>query len=109
MQSSSRIPSGGTRSESQEVTIIEPANIPDSSAQSANMTSVMTRLIIPNQVTEAEIRWALKLVLGHASFNSCKDLSDLFAVMFNDNEIAKKFCLEADKARYLVSFGLAPY
>ena len=69
----------------------------------------MERMVVPNQVTEAEIRWALKMVQGHASFNSCNHLSELFGVMFKDSEIATKFKLGPDKARYLICFGLAPF
>ena len=109
MRSSSRLSLTGTSNFSQpEITIAGPTNTIETEEQ-VRVTSVMERMVVPNQVTEAEIRWALKMVQGHASFNSCNHLSELFGVMFKDSEIATKFKLGPDKARYLICFGLAPY
>ena len=109
MRSSSRLSLTGTSSFSQpEITIAGPTNTIETEEQ-VRITSVMERMVVPNQVTEAEIRWALKMVQGHASFKSCNHLSELFGVMFKDSEIATKFKLGPDKARYLICFGLAPF
>ena len=34
---------------------------------------------------DAEIRWALKIVMMHASYSSCLNLNELFMVMFPDS------------------------
>ena len=47
--------------------------------------------------------------MSHYSLKSCKGTSDLFAVMFPDSAIAKRFTCAATKCAYLVCFGLAPY
>ena len=76
MRSSSRLSLTGTSSFSQpEITIAGPTNTIETEEQ-VRVTSVMERMVVPNQVTEAEIRWALKMVQGHASFNSCNHLSE---------------------------------
>ena len=100
MRSSSRLSLTGTSSFSQpEITIAGPTNTIETEEQ-VRVTSVMERMVVPNQVTEAEIRWALKMVQGHASFNSCNHLSELFGVMFKDSEIATKHItsIQADAA-----------
>lgn len=60
-------------------------------------------------VLEAEIRWVIKMVMSHYSFNSSSDISAIFGQMFPDSEIAKKFSCGATKAAYLICFGLGPY
>lgn len=62
-----------------------------------------------DDVTKAEVLWALKSVVSHHSFNSCKDLNDLFKSMFPDSQIASKFQLGPTKLAYVVRFGLAPH
>lgn len=60
-------------------------------------------------ISDAEIRWCLKLIDSHFSMRSCVDLSDLMEMMFHDSDIAKGFSLGKDKASYMITFGLAPY
>lgn len=57
----------------------------------------------------AEILWAMKVVMSHFSFNSCNELSELFVAMFPDSDIARSFTCAATKCAYLICFGLAPY
>lgn len=60
-------------------------------------------------VFEAEIRWVIKMVKSHYSFNSSSDISAIFGQMFPDSVIAKQFSCGATKSAYLVCFGLGPY
>jgi len=60
-------------------------------------------------VTDSEIIWSLKVVMNHLSFNSCKNVSNTFQMMFPDSAIAKKFTLSPAKVAYTIVHGLAPY
>ena len=91
-----------------------PAETKDVIAINRPRTSPVTgrtlpSFIVPNEVTEAELRWLHKLVLGHLSFNSCTQLPLLFKSMFKDSDVAGQLRLGPDKARYVVCFGLAPF
>ena len=59
--------------------------------------------------TEAETLWVLNVVMKHMSYRSCDGLNELFSIMFPDSEIAQRFSLARDKARYMITYGLAPY
>ena len=61
------------------------------------------------QTRSAEIRWALQSVLKGHSNNSSSNISPLFKVMFPDSKIVESFALGADKLRYLITYGIAPY
>ena len=62
-----------------------------------------------SQVSIAEIRWALQTVTKGHSKNSNNNVTELFKVMFPDSQIAKMFTLGADKTRYIINHGIAPY
>ena len=81
------------------------SNQPTTSTQVA--TSTPTDLVVG--AVDAEIRWALKVVMMHASYRSCLDLNQLFEVMFSDSDIAKKFQMNKTKVSYVIIFGLADY
>ena len=82
--------------------------VPIAEAQSSSSSNPMQTFLAGTEVTKSEIRWMFKMVLGHFSFNSCTNISELFTAMFDDSEIAKKFKLGPDKARYVINYGLAP-
>ncbi|CAL1293400.1 unnamed protein product [Larinioides sclopetarius] len=65
--------------------------------------------IASSQCLDAELKWSLKCVESHYSYNSCKDISNLFQDMFPDSKIAEKFSCGPTKCSYLISFGIAPY
>ena len=44
---------------------------------------------------------------GHS--NNSSNASPLFKVMFPDSKIVESFALGADKLRYLITYGIAPY
>jgi len=64
--------------------------------------------MISTNTLNAEIYWALKVVMSHYSLRSCVGLNDLFKVMFSDSEIANSFALSRTKCTYLINFGLSP-
>lgn len=65
--------------------------------------------IAKEDAVKAEIRWAIKMVLDHASFSSTKDLNMIFQAMFPDSQIAKHFQMGPSKSAYLICFGLGPF
>ena len=87
------------------------SNQPSTSNQPATSTQVATST--PTDVVvgalDAEICWALKVVMMHALYRSCLDLNQLFEVMFSDSDIAKKFQMSKTKVSYVIIFGLADY
>ena len=62
-----------------------------------------------DDVTGAEIIWALRVIYHHLSYHCCEDLSTTFQQTFTDSEIAKKFSLRKTKVSYVIVHGLAPY
>ncbi|ELU04337.1 hypothetical protein CAPTEDRAFT_214721 [Capitella teleta] len=62
-----------------------------------------------NDVSKAEILWALQAMNTHQSNSSQSAISTVFAAMFPDSAIAQKFSVGETKMRYLVKHGLAPY
>ena len=48
-------------------------------------------------------------VISGYSNNSSANLNHLFSCMFIDSQLAKSFKLGADKMRYSIDFGLAPF
>ena len=62
---------------------------------------------VPKLVTEAEIKWILKVVMSHMSFRSCVGLNEMFRSMFPDSKVANKFALSKTKCAYTINFGLA--
>ena len=66
-------------------------------------------MMIKTATLKAEMIWSLEVVMSNYSFNSCANKSDLFAVMFEDSQIAQSFSLGSTKLSYNITFGLAPY
>ena len=57
----------------------------------------------------AEILWALKYVESDWSASPAKQISNFFAKMFSDSQLASDFQLSGTKLTYLIHFGVAPY
>ena len=53
-------------------------------------------------MTDAEIMWALEVVLKKYSLNSCSDKKDLFQARFKDSKIAEKFTCASTKRSYVI-------
>ena len=71
--------------------------------------STITDFGVKTHTQNAEIFWALDVVLSGYSFNSCQNKNDLFCNMFPDSNIAKNFACGKTKCSYIVTYGLAPY
>lgn len=71
--------------------------------------ATIDKFITKEDVLKAEAIWVIKTIMSHQSFNSNADISEVFAAMFRDSEIAKQFQCGATKTAYMTCFGLAPY
>ena len=58
-------------------------------------------------VTRAEIQWALKTVDSKFLLSSCEGTNALLCEMFLDSKIAHSFSLSRIKCNYILKFGLA--
>ena len=65
--------------------------------------------VTKSQTLSVDIRLALKSVFKGNSNNSSRNISPLFKIMFPDSKIVESFALGADKLRYLITDGIAPY
>jgi hypothetical protein len=62
-----------------------------------------------DQVTKAEILWALKSVQQGFSYKNSDETGKLFRSMFPDSKLAEKFSIQHSKMSYIISHGLGPY
>jgi hypothetical protein len=70
----------------------------------------MKSLVINNDdITSAEIIWALEVVTGGMSLNSCSRSTEAFRRMFHDSQIAQRYSMGKTKASYIITHGIAPY
>ena len=76
---------------------------------SASSKGRLSAFIARDNVTNAEILWALKVVKSHYSFRSSTDMKQLFEAMFTDSTIAKQMSVGKTKVAYIVTCGLAPF
>lgn len=70
------------------------------------------RLITLNfqeQITKAEVIWALTVTQRGYSFKSCDEIGDVFRYMFPDSKIAQEFNMQLKKISYVLSHYLGPY
>ena len=86
----------------------ESAELPGISSTST-FSSTLVKFVVPEAVTDAEIRWCPKYVVSIYSFRSCDGLADLLKSMFPDSTIAEKFCLQKGKCIYFINYGIAPH
>ena len=57
---------------------------------------------------DAEIKWALKVVLSHFSYRSCLGTNKHFKITFSDSALVKEFSMSKTKCAYVIHFGMAP-
>lgn len=74
-----------------------------------SQTSLKTFSVNEDDVTSAEAIWALQVVTGKMSLNSCDETSLAFKIMFPDSKIAQSFTMGKTKAAYVINHGLAPH
>jgi hypothetical protein len=73
------------------------------------LNNTIDSYVMKEDVLKAEIYWTMNEVTKHHLYNSGKNTSALFGVMFPDSTIAQKFACGPSKTSYLAAFGLAPY
>ena len=66
-------------------------------------------LHIKNKATRAEIKYALRVVKHHSSFNFCPDLAEFLRDIFSDSPAVSNFTLGKTKYMYLIKFGIASW
>ena len=64
---------------------------------------------LESQVTQAEVLQALHVVAANQSFASTDGDSSRFSRMFPNSKIAQRYSQHADKTRYVIVYGVAPY
>jgi hypothetical protein len=82
---------------------------PSKSANVKGSVGLMSNFTVGSSVIDSEIMWSLKVIMNHMSYNSCKNINEVFRLMFPDSAIAKKFALSPAKVAYTIVHGLAPY
>lgn len=100
---------------------MKPSNSSDASSSTSpcvptTATSVIAKpshsldsFLTGKEVLEAEIKWCLKSVYSNFSYHASKETDLLFAWMFPDSMVAKKFSCGEKKTAYMCCFGLAPH
>ena len=71
--------------------------------------SSINTVIQKENVTTAEIMWALEILMNNYSYRSGVGKDQLFTSMFPDSSIAQKFQLGKTKASYVICYVLAPF
>lgn len=79
--------------DSTNVAVTSAADTAVVSVPAVGRANTMTAYVTNDQVTTAEIIWAMKTVVSHYSLNSCRDMKDIFQHMFVDSSIAKRYRL----------------
>ena len=65
----------------------------------------LEKMLIDLSILQAEVRWALKVVMSRYSKSSCNDVTELFKIMFPDSDITKSFTCAKTKCRYMIVYG----
>ena len=66
-------------------------------------------MVSDSSVRQAEVRWALEVVMSRYSKSSCNDVTELFKIMFPDSDIANSFTCAKTKFRCMIVYGTTPY
>ena len=68
-------------------------------------TNSWTSVKLPKGMAkDAEVKWALKLLLSHFSYRSCLGTNNFFKTMFLDSAIAQEFFMSKTKCGYVIHF-----
>ena len=68
----------------------------------------LDKFVTQDEVTHAELLWAMNVSYKHFSFRLCSDVS-LFQSMLTDSNIASQVTLGKTKVAYYITHGLPPY
>lgn len=88
---------------------VEIINLVDEKDKTTKSTKSTCNLYNKEDVTKAEILWALNKVLCHFSLRDRERSSNIFSSMFPDSLIAEKFSMRKDKLAYVLTYGLGPH
>lgn len=100
-------------SSSSSATTVSPATSvegkPQHFLEATSKPANLQRYLLNDDVTKAEVLWAIQCVMTHKSMRSAASDVSLFLEMFPDSQIAGKMKMQKDKISYTIVFGLAPY
>ena len=65
--------------------------------------------VLNDSVSNTEMICPLQTVMSRSSLNSCSWISEIWHLIIQGNERAKKESLQRTKASYIINDGLAPY
>lgn len=82
---------------------------PGEAESSTTISKNPASYFIAEDVTDAEILWALDVIVSNNSLNSCLNKKRLFSRMFKGSKIAELFSCGSTKCSYVINFGIAPY
>ena len=82
--------------------------VPPTASATAKTASTIVDLSKNLHSVDSQIRWCLRMVNCHSSYNSYADLGAMFQVMFLDSDIAPQVTPGKTKARYTMLHGIAP-
>ncbi|KAJ8893297.1 hypothetical protein PR048_005888 [Dryococelus australis] len=68
--------------------------------------SSSSSFLLRDEVTKAEIIWALHKIMSHSSSRNGGASIDLFPLMFSYSMVAQKFQMQKHKLFYVVTYGL---
>lgn len=71
--------------------------------------SPRSAMTLTDQVTKAEIIWALKAVDSNYSYSSCDDFVPIMQRLDPSSVVFQKMSLGRNKTSYIISHGLYPY
>jgi hypothetical protein len=80
-----------------------------STISTVTLASQTKNITFSDQVTRAEVLWAMNAARQGYSYFSCNESGDLFRKMFPDSKIAENFKMERNKLSYVISHGLGPF
>jgi len=98
-------------SEVNEVTdVISTVDVMPGTGNSKSVNrSCMSNYLNRDDVTKAEIIWAMDGIMNHSSLRGRANSASLFPIMFPDSDIARRMKIQKDKTAYVITYGLSPY
>ena len=98
-----RSTAGTVSQQGDQKVVKEPVN--NNSSQTNSPISVKSLKVMAE---DAEIRWALNVVLSHFSYRSCLGTNKPFKTIFPGSAIAKEVSVSKTKCTYVIHFDIAP-
>ena len=89
--------------------VIESAEKPSNNTPPNLQQSLISTSCNASLARNAEVMWAVDVILSSCSYRSSVNKSNLFCGMFSDSEVAQNFSCGITKCGYLICFGISPY